>query len=212
MFCEKCNNFMDITNIISKNDDNTTIMLDEDEESSNFDISETVADTTGKYDLSIDKLNDILEGNTIDVEVTNELYQAVEKTPQFKKLDQNKQTLILNRLYERLVKKNKKPANNNRTFKESYFYCKNCGFNKKIPDGTFIYSKNIENNEDKYNTNFQDYYNDPTIPISKKYVCVNDKCETHKNPGIKSAAFYRFNNTFKIRYLCGVCKAFWFNG
>ena len=127
MFCEKCNNFMDITNIISKNDDNANIILDDDDdetiESSDFDVTETMDDTTGKSDLSNEQLNEILEGHAIDFDITNEVYLAVEKTPQFKKLDQNKQTLILNRLHERLIKKNKKLANN-KTFKKSYFYCK----------------------------------------------------------------------------------------
>lgn len=215
MFCEKCNNFMDITNIIANQNstlDNIESDIDENEEmndeSSTYDVKD-------KNELNAKQINDVLEGNEIDFTITDGIYQNIVDNPYYMKLPENKKTLILNRLHERIQKKNKKTNANAEpimnTMKKSYFYCKNCGFNKKIADGTFIYSKNVENNEDTYNLNFQEYYNDPTLPVTKKYVCINDKCETHDKPELKSAVFYRFNGTYRIRYVCGICKHFWFN-
>jgi hypothetical protein len=217
---------MDITNIIATHNLSATDIeseIDEaeefDDESSTYDID--VKETKDKNELSTKQLNDILEGNEIDFNVTDSIFQHVVDNPYYQKLPENKKTLILNRLHERIQKKNKKTTTTSRTAttqasnaitaKKSHFYCKNCGFNKKIADGTFIYSKNVENNEDTYDLNFQEYYNDPTLPITKKYICINESCETHKHPEKKSAVFYRFNGTYRVRYICGVCKSFWFN-
>jgi hypothetical protein len=133
------------------------------------------------------------------------------KISYFNKLDSNQKTLVINRLYEKIPKNQKIPKNTEAfTGKDSYFYCKNCGYNEKIPDRTFIFSRSsTNNNENSYNTKFINFKYDNTLPTTKKYNCINKDCKTHKDPILKKAVFYRFGGTYAIRYICTVCDYYW---
>jgi hypothetical protein len=88
---------------------------------------------------------------------------------------------------------------------QAYFKCNNCGYYENIPSGTPIYTKStqpvtlvIEKNDD--------LINDKTLPCTKKYVCPNDKCESHTNNNIKEAVFFKRNHY--VTYICKVCKTY----
>ena len=51
------------------------------------------------------------------------------------------------------------------------------------------------------------YLNNPILPRTKLYVCRNKNCNTHKNPQLKKAIFFKENNN--LRYICSVCKTYW---
>ena len=234
MFCKICENFMDITNNVSvisgktKQDGGGSLENDleenlEDEflpeeisltigggnkkqdSSSDFDISSI---NGGSETLSDNDLSGILEGNDIDIKNFN--MTDLEKNPNFNKLSSNQKTLIINRILEKLPKNFKqfKSADVNAE-KQSYFYCKSCGYYEKIPNKMFIFSKGNENNDDMYNYRFLNYKHDDTIPRTKKYNCINNKCPTHKNDNVKLAIFYRQKGSYNTRYVCTVCESFW---
>lgn len=84
----------------------------------------------------------------------------------------------------------------------AFFVCKSCNNYKSIEQGTSVYSKNygiIMDNVD-YTLRIQD----PTLMLTKNYMCSNDKCKTHKMPEIKEAALQKLN-TGKVIYVCKVC-------
>lgn len=209
---------MDITNNVSISNLNLqTGGENNDDISSNFDISSDKNITQSKkkkvtpITLMDEDIIAILNGEDIAIELDNFDFNEINKISYFNKLTNNQKTLVINRLYEK-VPKNQKNIKSNDTsiIKESYFYCKNCGYNEKIPEKMFIFSRSYEKkNNNIYDNKIINYKHDNTIPYSKKYTCINQDCPTHKNPIIKSAVFYRLNNTYIIRYICTICDYYW---
>jgi len=226
-FCKNCENFMDITNNISNviediqtdqeggfvfNQNNLIGTKDISElegvqiESSDYDVS--FDESTGGSSISESNINEILGGNDVNIDMKNFNINELNKNTTFNKLSSNQKTLVINRILEKIPKqKNTKQTSNIQ--KESYFYCKSCGYNKKIPNKQFIFSRGDEKKDDFYNYRFIDYINDNTLPKTKNYNCINEKCTTHKNPSIKLAVFYRQKDSYNVRYVCSVCKSYW---
>ena len=226
-FCKNCENFMDITNNISFIDDeknlqggglddrfdnnhknlNKNINLNSQSvESSDYDVS--ITESFGGAGISDSNVNDILNGSDTDLDIKNFNINDLNKNTTFNKLSNNQKTLVINRILEK-VPKNKNKQVENISNKDSYFYCKSCGYNEIIPPKQFIFSRGDENNDDFYNYRFKNYIYDNTLPRSKKYNCINDKCPTHKNPSLKLAVFYRQKGSYNVRYICTVCNNFW---
>jgi hypothetical protein len=126
----------------------------------------------------------------------------------FNKLSNQQKTLVINRILDKTPKQKQTKLNVYST-KKSYFYCKSCGYNEKIPNQKFIFSRGNENKNILYNNNFMNFINDNTLPRTKNYNCINSNCETHKNPEIKMAVFYRHKGSYNIRYICKVCNKYW---
>ena len=204
---------MDITNNVSsinekKQEGGSEENSDEEIESSDYDVNMSEFSNNNFTDIDINK---ILDGNENTLDLKNFNINDLNKNPSFNKLSNNQKTLIINRIIDKLPKSSKiiKATENSGITKESYFYCKTCGYFEKIPDKMFIFSRGIEKKDDMFNYNFLNYLNDNTLPNSKNYNCINDKCETHKNPNIKLAVFFRNHNSYNTKYMCTVCNFFW---
>lgn len=174
-------------------------------ESSDYDVS--LSEITGG-NISDNYVNDILNGSDTDLDIKNFNINDLNKNTVFNKLSNNQKTLVINRILEK-IPKNKTKQPENVVNKDSYFYCKSCGYNEIIPPKQFIFSRGDEKNDDFYNLRFKNYIHDDTLPRSKKYNCINDKCPTHSNPALKLAVFYRQKNSYNVRYICTVCNNFW---
>ena len=227
MFCKICLNFMDITNNVSSHVDvqNGGITYDKDgniidsdvndiTESSDFDIN--ISSKKKNISKNITEITDsviesMLNGDILDIEINEDSINDINKLSYFNKLNNNQKTLVINRLYEKLPKNQKIPKTfNSESFKQSYFYCKNCGYSEKIPENMLILSRNISKNTNDSINNFMKYYKyDNTIPISKNYNCINTECPTHTNPLIKNALFFREPNSYVLKYICNVCESIW---
>lgn len=207
-FCRNCENFMDITNSISNIDPNKLGGdINDIQDSSDYDVSlsESNDDTNS---ISESNVNGILNGHNIDINLKNFDINELNKNPTFNKLTNNQKTLVINRILEK-VPKQKTLKNADNVNKELYFYCKSCGYNEKIPNKQFIFSRGNEKREELYNYNFLNYIHDNTLPRTKNYNCINDKCLTHQNNSLKMAVFYRHRGTYNIKYICTVCNNYW---
>ena len=210
-FCKNCDNFMDITNNISNTneqeggDNEINNMEGVQIESSDYDISESI----GGSAISEENISEILDGSNTNIPLSKNFnINNLNKNPSFNKLTNEQKTLVINRILEKNPKqKITKPTIN--SIKESYFYCKSCGYNEKIPNRKFIFSRGNENKNESYNYNYINLINDNTIPRTKNYNCINPNCSTHKNPKTKLAIFYRHNGSYNIRYICKICNKFW---
>jgi len=214
MFCEICENFMDITNNISNEiadinkDDNDKKQLEIKDDSSDYDVTDSMQG--GSSTISETNVQDILNGHDIDFDTKNFNLDIFKNNQHFKKLTNNQKTLVINRILEKIPKPSKlNKSNESVVNKDSYFYCKSCGYNKKIPEKMFIFSRGDEKKDDLYNNRFINNKNDNTLPFSKKYNCINDNCLTHKNPEKKMAVFYRQKSSYNIRYICTICDSYW---
>ena len=213
-FCKNCENFMDITNNISSIDSDKNLvgggfhnnLNDIPIESSDYDVS--VSESIGGGNISETNLTDILNGSDTDMNIKNFNINDLNKNTTFNKLSNNQKTLVINRILEK-IPKSKSKQSDSIVSKDSYYYCKSCGYNEIIPPKQFIFSRGDEKNDDFYNYRFRNYIHDNTLPRSKKYNCINDKCQTHSNPSLKLAVFYRQKNSYNVRYICTVCNNFW---
>lgn len=220
MFCKICKNFMDITNNVSipninaiENVLNTVGGAKHDDLSSDYDVSSDVTSSKKKKISTITE-NDIinvLDGKDLSFELDNFNMNDLNKISFFNKLDSNQKTLVINRLYEKLPKNQKLPKTSDQIVtKDSYFYCKNCGYNEKIPEKMFIFSRTSEKTtEDTFSSRFINFKHDNTLPTTKKYNCLNKECPTHKDPKLKNAVFHRLGSTYAIRYICSICNFYW---
>jgi hypothetical protein len=212
-FCKNCENFMDITNNISVIDSEKNLQGGYNDinlngvqiESSDYDVS--ISESVGGT-ISDSNVNDILTGSDTNLNIKNFNINDLNKNPIFNKLSSNQKTLVINRILEK-IPKNKPKQSDNFVGKDSYFYCKSCGYNEKIPSKQFIFSRGDEKNDDLYNNRFINYTNDNTLPRSKKYNCINEKCATHQNPSLKMAVFYRQKGSYNVRYICTICNNYW---
>lgn len=209
MFCKICQNFMDITNSIDNNQIGSANIDEKDlSSSSDYDVSESSSEIN---QIDIDKLLLNIFGNNDNETLKSVNIDELIKNPIFNKLPNNHKNIIINKINEKskselgIISK----STDSVVSKECYFYCKTCGYHEIIPDRTFIFSRGNEKKDDIYNFNFINYKNDSTLPNTKKYTCVNDKCSTHKEPKLKNAVFYRQKSSYTTRYICTVCDSFW---
>ena len=185
MFCIECYNFMDITNTVYENREENNNFLSSTEETNNINIFIEIILNGEKYDLSL------LDNITIE---------QIHENEKFKSLDKNKKTLIINNFITQTKNKSDDLKN------KFYFYCNNCGYNTEIKNKTCIYQDKI----DIKPNNIINYKYDPTLPSTKKYVCINKNCETHSNFQIKKATFFKLNsNSYETTYLCNICNTTW---
>ena len=233
MFCKICQNFMDITNIVGSqektqnggNNDNTVNISS----SSDFDITDDyIKNNENQAEQSLYQISDIISEQELNEifggykkdGLNNELkdedlmdadLSEIIKNPTFLKLSTHKKTMVINKFNEQTQKEIGKISKSTDSIvnKECYFYCKTCGYYEVIPDKTFIFSRGDEKKDDVYNLRFIKYKNDPTLPKTKKYTCINDKCSTHDEPKIKNAVFYRKKGSYITRYICTICDSYW---
>ena len=202
------NNISDIDTEINQSGGFVENLNDIQYESSDYDVTLSDSESIGGASISENKVNSILNGSDIDFDIKNFNINDLNKNSTFNKLSNNQKTLVINRILEKIPKQ-KIPKQTYNVVKESYFYCKSCGYNEKIPDKQFIFSRGDEKKDDIYNYRFTNYIHDNTLPKSKNYNCINDKCPTHINPSLKLATFYRQKGSYNIRYICSICHNFW---
>ena len=229
MFCEVCQNFMDITNNVSSDTNNEennlpeennltkeNNQIDKDEEnriktatSSDYELKISEMSLTENSLLSDTLINEVLEGKETNINYKNFDLNDLNKNQIFNKLSNNQKTLVINRILEKVpktIKINKSTDLN----KESYNYCKTCGYYEKIKNKTSIFTRGNEKKNYSYNLKFLQYKNDYTLPTTKKYNCINDSCKTHTDPKIKYAVFFRDReSSYNVKYICTVCDSYW---
>jgi len=196
-FCDNCDNIMDVRKNIMKPADTLASEIIETNE-----ITETEQNID--YKIILDKVsnNEKLtheELKSIDLKdlFENKHYKSLAKKGEVKKM-------ILNMIEE---------MGNTDENINAYFYCNNCCFSKKIENETKILTKHSANT----NTyNIHNEYTDPTLyknkvfsntmPITRNFVCPNDKCDSNTGKKPTEAIFFRENkDSYKLIHVCKVC-------
>jgi len=214
-FCKNCDNLMDITNNISstlediQSGGNNNDNLDDVQiESSDYDVS--ISESIGGADtISENDISNLLDGSDTNVSLPKNFnINDLNKNQTFNKLSVEQKTLVVNRILDNIPKQ-KQSKSNIQSNKKSYFYCKSCGYNEKIPNKKFIFSRGNENKNENFNYNFINFVNDNTLPRTKHYNCINSNCSSHSNPEVKIAVFYRHSGSDNVRDICQVCNKYW---
>jgi DNA-directed RNA polymerase subunit M/transcription elongation factor TFIIS len=93
-----------------------------------------------------------------------------------------------------------------------YFVCTTCGNTEKVKPRTLLVSKKSQEMAKDYFGNYSNpeyLANSPTLPHTRDYICPNAKCKTHAEPNIRDAVMSRIGNSYKMMYVCTICKKSW---
>ena len=185
LWCPKCNTMKDIT----KNKPNLKKNID----------AEIIEDNIQLY---IDTIDKVLKNKKVVVEDMSDIkLDVLTKTKKYKSLKKEEKDMVLEKI-SALVKENDDTI-------LAYFRCSTCGWSQQIPNETKILSKghgssNMDVNLDKYKNMIYCSF----LGITRGYICVNDKCKSHKEHEKREAVYFRDipNNTRTI-IVCKECKS-----
>lgn len=216
-FCPQCNNSFDIAR-----GTDPSLSGGFDDHVANFTADFTVSSDTLSSDIlssdggdSISNIiNKLLDNISISPDsIANLSVSDFTKHPLYKSLDSTSKSLVFNKLQDLLPKHKKKimHAKSSRPFVgNAFFVCNNCGYAKKISEGTRIFSRGSDSasHASSLDINVDDmiYNSIEPVPYTRKYNCPNNKCPSHKNPAKREAIFFRLGNSLNIRYICTTCR------
>jgi hypothetical protein len=234
-FCPNCNNAFDIAHTSGLPDLNSTTWkahggfpstkindtksssdLQSSESSSDYNMVDKMSEVDNinkanksrsgdDYEYIINKISDNL---VTPADIDNLDINKFFASPSFKKLKSDEKEYVYNKIQDILPKNKKKImklTKNDNTSNLAFFVCANCSFTRKIEPGTLIFSRTstaINYGVDDYD----DMENILTLPITRNYICPNDKCPSHEDYNKKEAVFFRVNNTYAVKYVCITCK------
>lgn len=193
-FCEKCNNFYDISKTAVSKQKGGEVDDMEGGDLYTTIITKLVSDK----DLKKDDLK------ALDL-------KKLLKHSDFKKLKTKDKEYVYNRIQDLLPKGKKK------LFKQlqsdivdenlqAFFKCTNCGFTKKIESGTKIFSISNEQSNKVIDIDLVNIMKHSDIlRMTRRYKCPNDKCVSHKDPVKREAKMYR-DSSGGINYICLACN------
>jgi hypothetical protein len=228
IFCEKCDNILDIARSIDKKDiiaidSATPEELSSDSESGSDAKSdvESDAESHAETDSASDAESDAGSRDLDDVD-----YEALlKKIEEGKKLSSDElksidiKNMVKNEYYKKMAKKGEIKKNimdmiedmgNSDENTQAYMVCKNCSFSKSIDPGFKVLSKNpdgITSTNDYVNeSSYRNKVHLRTMPITRNFNCPNKDCPVYKNKLAPEAIFFRKNaNTHETIYVCKRC-------
>jgi hypothetical protein len=207
-YCEKCDNLLDIskTTLLVKQkvfDDKTPLTVSDKETT---DETEETTDETIDTDDGISKIiKKLINNSKIDIK-DFQLYNFDDfiKNTLYIKLDKKRKLDVHNQLMQYYGKINDTVS--------AYYVCLSCSFYKEIETGKMlIHRKNTSNDLEPY-VNILGIKNKCYSKIlghTRDYICINKKCESHKDPYKKDAVIYRTPKIIKVYYVCTTCES-WF--
>lgn len=191
-FCPNCNNIFDVT--------------------SNPHEEQAKTKVGGRSNDYADVIDMILKEKEVTAEnVKNLRLNTLVKEPKYKKLKAKEKELVYNKIQELLpedkkIIKEKDEHDSNKV----YFICKNCGYLKPVEDGTLIFNRVSSEISEAYTStdraSLEAMASSDILPRTRKYICDNSDCISHKDPSKREAVFFRMNNSYKVKYLCLACN------
>jgi hypothetical protein len=155
-------------------------------------------------------IKDILSNKLTDDDLKAININKLIKSIAFKKLKGDVKQFVYNKLQDSLPKNKKKLLEQHDDYSksvEAFFICNNCGFTKKINEGTLIFSRTSDTVSQSYVAgDYKAMINSDILPITREYICPNSKCISHKNLSKREAKIIRVNNSFAIKMICLVCS------
>lgn len=197
-FCPNCNNAYDIARTV-------TDIQSGGKNTSSESSSQNYEDIVNKIIAGDDTISDDVN----DLDITLFL-----KSIAYKKLSSKKKELVYNKIQDKLPESKKLLIQNKTTeaneSNAAFFVCKNCIYNVPIKDSTLIFSKSSSDITRSYTstTDANKIYSE-ILPLTRKYICPNTKCESHKDLTKREAIIYRIHNSFGVKYKCTSCLQEW---
>lgn len=160
------------------------------------------------YQIIDNLLSKINEGKTLDeADVKGITASDLFSYSKFSSLAKKKQGDILSQIKKMVPGFEKQDLEDSGTDSHPYYICYQCYYYVRVPDGEEIFTMSLIAEELDKN-DYSHLVNDATYLRTKKYICANKKCPSHKNPDDKEALMTR-NNNYNLRYVCTICKSSW---
>ncbi|AYV82267.1 MAG: DNA-dependent RNA polymerase subunit Rpb9 [Homavirus sp.] len=171
--------------------------------------SDTHTNSQDGGDIYEDIIQKILDNLPITIKNIN--VDELIKSQAYKKLKIKHKEYIDNKIQDLLPLEDKKIIKNKmeKPLDEllAYFVCNNCGYATKIIPGTNIFSRKSEDISQNYAvSDYSDQLYSDIVARTRKYICPNKECESHKDNKKREAVFIRLLNTYRIKYICSACK------
>jgi hypothetical protein len=208
-YCPNCNNSFDISKSASGTHGGAYADTSAETESAEQSIKDLSSQEQEGGDLT-SLINNIMNNKSLTVEqIGNLSMKKITESSEYKTLSSKQKEKVYNTVSDLtpdLEKKVNKKTDTDST-NLAFFVCTNCGFSKKIDERTKIFSRISNEVSKNYTTNeYKGMIYSDILPRTRKYICPNELCETHKDPTKKEAIFQRRNNSYKLVYVCAVCK------
>jgi hypothetical protein len=88
--------------------------------------------------------------------------------------------------------------------------CIDCNSQYELKPGSVIYENKNNNFVDLGNLkSINSLINNPILPITKDYICINKDCKSNKDFSLKNAKMYKIRDTHILYYICLCCKYYW---
>ena len=173
-----------------------------------FDITKTAKQQSGGKDIYEDVVDKLSRGEELAEEELKKVnIEDFTKSVFYKKLKPKQKELLYNKLND-LLPDDKKvmPDEKDEKVPKIFFICSNCGYMKPIEPGTVIFSRVSDDVSQSYSvSDVGPMRHSDILPLTRKYVCPNTGCESHKDPLKREAKFFRKNNSHNIQYICTAC-------
>lgn len=210
-YCPHCSNSYDIRKFIIQTGGNK---FGSDIE--NDDMTSSLSSSTGGAISAEDILDNIINKVPITYDDIKQVgIDKITRHKDYKKLNKKNKDLVYNTIQDKLPKDKKKLFEKMYTGQKenqtAYFLCTNCGFSQPMKSGALIFSKGSLEDESAHENFNKDYKHHAYLPRTRKYICKNPKCESHKDPAKKEAQMHRLKNSYQMRYVCTTCNASWKN-
>lgn len=208
-FCPNCDNILDIGKNPPKHTLKTistdTPTYVSDSEDNSDDIIDNILLKIINNDESV-KVSMLSQFND-DKKTVKKLFTSKQK---YKDLDKKMKSSVDKQIDDLLDKKfelDEKTSNS----VVAYYICKKCYYSKKIDEKTLITSRTSDESSDSYlNLNkFKNAIYNKTLPLTRRYICVNKSCVSHNDPEKREAVFYRIGKSLQVWYTCVACQSYW---
>lgn len=230
IFCEKCDNILDITRSIPENvevyDNNTPDVLSSDDDEDQDQDRDQDQDQDQDNQTDGQETDEHENDNKNKEPISNVNYEALLKKiedggkPTNEELREiNIKDMVKNEYYKKMAKKGKikksitdmiDDLGNSDDNTNAFMVCNNCNYNKNIDPGFRVLSKNPENyiahndfvNEDAY----RNKVHLRVVPSTRSFKCPNAKCPSKQKNVQSEAIFFRKNaGTHETVYVCKKC-------
>lgn len=96
---------------------------------------------------------------------------------------------------------------------EAELKCFDCAYKKNITETILLHQVNKTDNQRKLYTMDDNKLlsQNPILPRTRDYKCINVKCPTHKDENLKEAVYYKDQKKYNINYICCACYFSWNN-
>ena len=165
-----------------------------------------ISEQSGGASYSISEIIELIKDDNLNLNNVNIKLNKILKSTEYNSLSLEDKELVYNKIQELLPKYDKKIFEKNLQNNAKlniYYSCKECNYSSLLEPGTVLYSENKE--KKYYNKDYVHWINNPCLPRTDNYKCINESCQSHK--GDKLAVIIKDNNN--TIYVCTICKNQW---